>query len=113
MDGTLGPRWVMPMSGVVVMVISSEMPGAKAAFKQGSLIRRAQVRAGKHPSIRSKTPGAPVWFHMPGGRNAKIALLMPVIIRILPLELEVECGEGETVMGAAQSAGCYWPTTCG
>jgi 2Fe-2S ferredoxin len=34
-------------------------------------------------------------------------------IRILPLDVELECGEGETLMGAAQAAGYYWPTTCG
>jgi len=34
-------------------------------------------------------------------------------IRILPLEVEIEAAEGETVMGAAQRLGYYWPTTCG
>src|SRR4051794_8655841 len=34
-------------------------------------------------------------------------------IRILPIDIEVEAGEGATVMGAAQAAGYYWPTTCG
>jgi 2Fe-2S ferredoxin len=34
-------------------------------------------------------------------------------VRILPLDVEIECGEGETMMGAAQAAGYYWPTTCG
>jgi len=34
-------------------------------------------------------------------------------VRILPLDVEIECGQGETVMGAAQAAGYYWPTTCG
>ncbi len=34
-------------------------------------------------------------------------------IRILPLDVEIEAGEGATVMGAAQSLGYYWPTTCG
>ena len=33
-------------------------------------------------------------------------------VRILPLDVEIECGEGATVMGAAQAAGYYWPTTC-
>src|SRR3990172_286639 len=32
MDGTSGPRWVIPMSGVVVMVISSAIPGSKPDF---------------------------------------------------------------------------------
>jgi 2Fe-2S ferredoxin len=34
-------------------------------------------------------------------------------IRILPLNIEVEAGMDATVMGAAQDAGYYWPTTCG
>lgn len=34
-------------------------------------------------------------------------------IRILPSGIEFEAGEGETVMGAAQARGYYWPTTCG
>jgi ferredoxin, 2Fe-2S len=34
-------------------------------------------------------------------------------VRILPLDVEIVCGDGETVMGAAQAAGYYWPTTCG
>jgi len=34
-------------------------------------------------------------------------------LRILPLEVEIEAGAGETVMGAAQRLGYYWPTTCG
>ena len=34
-------------------------------------------------------------------------------IRILPLDVEVEAGRDDTVMGAAQRAGYYWPTTCG
>lgn len=34
-------------------------------------------------------------------------------IRILPLGAEVEANRDETVMGAAQRAGYYWPTTCG
>ncbi len=37
---------------------------------------------------------------------------MPTI-RILPLDVEIAAGEGATVMGAAQDAGYYWPTTCG
>ena len=36
-DGTSGPRCVMPMSGVVVMVISSEMPGANPSFNRALL----------------------------------------------------------------------------
>lgn len=35
------------------------------------------------------------------------------VIRVLPLEVEIEAGEDATVMGAAQSVGYYWPTTCG
>ncbi len=34
-------------------------------------------------------------------------------VRILPLDVEIVCGDGETLMGAAQAAGYYWPTTCG
>jgi 2Fe-2S ferredoxin len=34
-------------------------------------------------------------------------------IRILPLNFELEAGVDATLMGAAQDAGCYWPTTCG
>src|SRR5438552_2704925 len=34
-------------------------------------------------------------------------------IRILPIDIEVEAGEGATVMGAATALGYYWPTTCG
>ncbi len=34
-------------------------------------------------------------------------------IRVEPLAAEYEAGPGETVMGAAQARGYYWPTTCG
>jgi 2Fe-2S ferredoxin len=34
-------------------------------------------------------------------------------IRILPLDVEIAADIDETVMGAAQRAGYYWPTTCG
>jgi 2Fe-2S ferredoxin len=34
-------------------------------------------------------------------------------IRILPLGDELQTAPGATVMGAAQAAGYYWPTTCG
>ena len=37
---------------------------------------------------------------------------MPVI-RLLPLDVEIAADAGATVMGAAQSLGYYWPTTCG
>ena len=37
---------------------------------------------------------------------------MPTI-RVLPLDVEIEASEGDTVMGAAQAEGYYWPTTCG
>jgi 2Fe-2S ferredoxin len=33
-------------------------------------------------------------------------------VRILPLDVEIECGPGDSIMGAAQGAGYYWPTTC-
>jgi 2Fe-2S ferredoxin len=34
-------------------------------------------------------------------------------IRILPLDIELDVAVDATLMGAAQDAGCYWPTTCG
>ena len=34
-------------------------------------------------------------------------------IHVLPLDVEIDANEGETVMAAAQAAGYYWPTTCG
>jgi 2Fe-2S ferredoxin len=34
-------------------------------------------------------------------------------VRVLPAEIEFEVAEGQTVMGAAQANGLYWPTTCG
>jgi len=34
-------------------------------------------------------------------------------IRILPLDVTIDAADGATVMGAAQAAGYYWPTTCG
>jgi 2Fe-2S ferredoxin len=34
-------------------------------------------------------------------------------IRILPLDDEIAAAGGDTVMGAAQALGYYWPTTCG
>jgi 2Fe-2S ferredoxin len=34
-------------------------------------------------------------------------------IRILPLDVSVTPADDATVMGAAQAAGYYWPTTCG
>jgi len=37
---------------------------------------------------------------------------MPKLI-IRPLDVEIEVPEGETIMGAAQAQGYYWPTTCG
>jgi len=37
---------------------------------------------------------------------------MPKVI-IRPLDIELEVPEGETIMGAAQAQGYYWPTTCG
>ena len=36
-----------------------------------------------------------------------------VKVTVLPSGLEYEAAEGETLMGAAQSNGLYWPTTCG
>ena len=34
-------------------------------------------------------------------------------IRIVPLNVEIDAATDATVMGAAQAAGYYWPTTCG
>lgn len=34
-------------------------------------------------------------------------------IVVLPANIEFEAKAGETVMGAAQARGLYWPTTCG
>ena len=34
-------------------------------------------------------------------------------VTILPSNVEFEAETGETVMGAAQARGYYWPTTCG
>jgi len=34
-------------------------------------------------------------------------------VTVRPLNVRFDAPEGETIMGAAQSAGYYWPTTCG
>jgi ferredoxin, 2Fe-2S len=34
-------------------------------------------------------------------------------VTILPANLEIEVKPGDALMGAAQSLGYYWPTTCG
>ena len=34
-------------------------------------------------------------------------------VAVRPLNVEIEVPEGETIMGAAQAQGYYWPTTCG
>ena len=34
-------------------------------------------------------------------------------IHVLPLDVTIEADSGATIMGAAQAAGYYWPTTCG
>src|SRR3990170_2041765 len=34
-------------------------------------------------------------------------------VTVRPLDIEFDAPEGETIMGAAQAAGYYWPTTCG
>ena len=34
-------------------------------------------------------------------------------LTIRPLNVEIDAPEGETIMGAAQAQGYYWPTTCG
>jgi 2Fe-2S ferredoxin len=34
-------------------------------------------------------------------------------VTIQPANIEIEVKPGETLMGAAQDCGYYWPTTCG
>lgn len=34
-------------------------------------------------------------------------------VTILPKDIVIDVPEGDTIMGAAQAAGYYWPTTCG
>ena len=34
-------------------------------------------------------------------------------VKVQPGDLEFEASIGETLMGAAQAQGLYWPTTCG
>ncbi len=34
-------------------------------------------------------------------------------VTVRPLDIEFDAPEGETIMGAAQAGGYYWPTTCG
>ena len=34
-------------------------------------------------------------------------------ITIQPLNVTIDAADGASVMGAAQAAGYYWPTTCG
>jgi 2Fe-2S ferredoxin len=34
-------------------------------------------------------------------------------ITLKPLEVDLDVTEGDTIMGAAQKQGYYWPTTCG
>ena len=34
-------------------------------------------------------------------------------VTVLPLNIELDVAEDETIMGAAQRDGYYWPTTCG
>jgi 2Fe-2S ferredoxin len=34
-------------------------------------------------------------------------------VTVRPLDITFEAPEGETIMGAAQKQGYYWPTTCG
>jgi 2Fe-2S ferredoxin len=34
-------------------------------------------------------------------------------IRIRPLDVEIDAGATDTLMGAAVACGYYWPTTCG
>lgn len=37
---------------------------------------------------------------------------MPTV-RVLPLEVDVEVAEGESLMAAARRQGYHWPTVCG
>jgi 2Fe-2S ferredoxin len=34
-------------------------------------------------------------------------------VKVLPSGVEFQAAAGETLMGAAQARGLYWPTTCG
>ncbi len=34
-------------------------------------------------------------------------------IHLLPLDVVIDASDDDTVMGAAQALGYYWPTTCG
>ncbi len=34
-------------------------------------------------------------------------------VTIRPTDIVIEVPDGDTIMGAAQAAGYYWPTTCG
>jgi 2Fe-2S ferredoxin len=34
-------------------------------------------------------------------------------VTVRPLNIEFDAPEGDTIMGAAQASGYYWPTTCG
>lgn len=34
-------------------------------------------------------------------------------VRVTPSNIEFEVVAGQTIMGAAQASGLYWPTTCG
>ena len=35
------------------------------------------------------------------------------VLHLIPLDDELPAAKGKTLMGAAQDAGYYWPTTCG
>ncbi len=37
---------------------------------------------------------------------------MPNVV-VRPLDIEFAAADGQTIMGAAQAHGYYWPTTCG
>jgi len=34
-------------------------------------------------------------------------------VKVMPSGVEFQASAGETIMGAAQARGLYWPTTCG
>ena len=42
--GALGPRWVIPMSGVVVMVFSKDIPGLSVSFMAPPLVKVDNAR---------------------------------------------------------------------
>src|SRR5581483_3546288 len=60
---------------------------------------------GARPGAGRRRPARPPMLHSARRQMPRI--------RVLPLGVEIAAGEGDTVMGAAQASGYYWPTTCG